>query len=361
MGYFSHKIVLDMHSTISQASLSVKLGDTNWKICAILTDNGKTYNIPEGSTAIFTGKKADNTDLFNDCIIEGNAIIYDFTEQTCSAVGRVDCEIRLTDAEGKIITSPSFTIVVENTVVDEDHIIESNNEVQELTKLVNEVETKLENGEFVGEKGEKGDTPVKGVDYYTDEDIAEVLSSEEFEESVKLVGDGYYAKVEDMPKEKAYEHIATITVTAEDSPLPNHVIFSKDSDGKAFELSSFYVKAKIGTTDGYAARLALLVNDTSVFGNATLGLVLSTTPQGWAMYWMDLGENNGALCLAQNLVAGSAFPSSPSINNYDVMGGVILPYMTQFAPVKKIDFWLQVGTAKTFVAGTTFELWGVRK
>ena len=159
MGYFSHKIVLDMHSTISQASLSVKLGDTNWKICAILTENGKTYNIPEGSTAIFTGKKADNTDLFNDCTIEGNTIIYDFTKQTCSSVGRVDCEIRLTDAEGKIITSPAFTIVVENTVVDENHIIESNDEVQVLTNLINEVETKLENGEFVGEKGENGLTP----------------------------------------------------------------------------------------------------------------------------------------------------------------------------------------------------------
>ena len=162
MGYFSHKIVLDMHSTVSQATLRVKLGDTNWKICAILTENGKTYNIPDGSTAIFTGKKADNTDLFNDCIIDNNMVVYDFTEQTCACVGRVDCEIRLKDAKGKTITSPSFTIVVDNTVVDENHIIESHDEVQALTNLINEVETKLENGEFIGEKGDEGKKGDKG-------------------------------------------------------------------------------------------------------------------------------------------------------------------------------------------------------
>lgn len=185
MGYFSHKIVLDMHSTISQASLHVKQGDTNWKICAILTENGKTYNIPEGSTAIFTGKKADNTDLYNACHIENNMVVYDFTEQTCASVGRVDCEIRLADAKAKIITSPSFTIIVDAVVVDENNIIESTDEVLALTNLINEVETKLASGEFVGEKGDKGDkgdmgeagyTPIKGTDYWAEEDVAEIKS-----------------------------------------------------------------------------------------------------------------------------------------------------------------------------------------
>lgn len=432
MGCFSHKIFLDMHSTISQASLHVKLGDTNWKICAILTENGKTYNIPDGSTAIFTGKKADNTDLFNDCIIENNMVVYDFTEQTCTSVGQVDCEIRLIDAEGKTITSPSFTIVVDNTVVDEDHIIESHDEVQALTSLIADVETKLENGEFVGSQGEKGDdgqdgyTPIKGVDYftpaeqeaflgeakeYTDEKTAPAtrdtygtvkvwedsdeaaisggiyidsdgrlwnasapdfaidfrsgtapITPDNLEYAVKSVGDGYYALAEDLPKEKPYEKIADVVVTADaDGTLPSHIIFSADSNGEPFELGSFYVKALIGATDGNAAKLSLFVNDNPVFGGTNLGYMLGTTPTGWALQWIDLGENNGALCVAQGVTSGSTFPYSLNINSNTLLGGAILPYMTQFIPVKKIEFWLHVGTTKTFVAGSTFELWGVRK
>ena len=79
------------------------------------------------------------------------------------------------------------------------------------------------------------------------------------------------------------------------------------------------------------------------------------------MYYKDLGENEGALCIAQALAAGSEYPQAPSVNNASFTGGVVLPYMTQFKPVDKIDFYFTAGTAKTFTAGTKMELWGVRK
>ncbi|MBQ4612611.1 MAG: hypothetical protein IJB26_03560 [Clostridia bacterium] len=182
------------------------------------------------------------------------------------------------------------------------------------------------------------------------------------EYAVKSVGDGYYAKVGDVAAPPIYEKIATVTVEAdEDGSLPKYIIFSADSNGDAFELESFYVKALIGATDGSSARLTLAVNNEIVFGNASLGSVLSTTPRGWAMYYKDLGENEGALCIAQALAAGSEYPQAPSVNNASFTGGVVLPYMTQFKPVDKIDFYFTAGTAKTFTAGTKMELWGVRK
>ena len=65
-----------------------------------------------------------------------------------------------------------FSILVEPTTVNDDDIFDSSDEASALTALVsettalkNEVETKLANGEF---------TPKKGVDYYTEEDLAEL-------------------------------------------------------------------------------------------------------------------------------------------------------------------------------------------
>ena len=156
-----------------------------------------------------------------------------------------------------------------------------------------------------------------------------------------------------------YEKIATITVSGD--TLPKNITFTTDSDGKAFELESFYVKALIGATDGSSARLTLSVNDFPVFGNASLGSMLSTTPQGWAVYYKDFGENEGALCIGQSLITGSSYPSTPNINNATFTGGVIMPYMTRYKPISKIDFWFNIGSTKTFAAGTKMELWGIRK
>ena len=62
MNFFEHKITLDMHSSISQLSISVKKGDTKRKICATLTENGKVCRLEDGCTAVFSAKK-DNAAL----------------------------------------------------------------------------------------------------------------------------------------------------------------------------------------------------------------------------------------------------------------------------------------------------------
>ena len=175
------------------------------------------------------------------------------------------------------------------------------------------------------------------------------------------MGDGYYAKVGEGGggAAKTYEKIATITVASGETP--KNIIFSTDSNGKAVELESFYVKALIGATDGTAARLALAVNNGAVFGGASLGSMLSTTPKGWAMYYKDLGENEGALCVGQALAYGSSYPTTQNSNNATLTGGVILPYMAGYKPVTRVDFFFSAGTAKTFTEGTKMELWGVRK
>lgn len=113
MEYLSHRIFLDMHSTSSQTTLRVKQGTVNRKLYFALREGGKPYNIEEDCTAIFKATKADGTEIFNDCEISGDTIIYELTDQTTSAEGLMECEVSLYDGEYNEITSPTFTIIVD--------------------------------------------------------------------------------------------------------------------------------------------------------------------------------------------------------------------------------------------------------
>ena len=99
-------------------SLPVRKGDTSRKLYINLTDSGIPYFIEDGCRAVFSAKKADDNAILNDCVIEKNTTIrYDFSPQTTSSSGVVDCEIRLYGTEGNLITSPRFILVVDERVV----------------------------------------------------------------------------------------------------------------------------------------------------------------------------------------------------------------------------------------------------
>lgn len=139
MNYSIKRISLDVHSPSSNETVNIKRGDTARRICISLVDGGMPYTISEDCSAVFTAKKPDGTVVYNDCSIENNTIIYNVTEQTVALEGRVNCEIKLYGADGKLITSPKFTILVFGTVYNEGDEIESKDEVSELKKLIAEV------------------------------------------------------------------------------------------------------------------------------------------------------------------------------------------------------------------------------
>ena len=127
MNYSTHRFTLDIHQTRSQVSIPVMFQDTWVRLFINLTDGGKPYKIEEGCTAVLYGKKADGTALVNECeIIDNNTrIVYTFNEQTATCLGEVGCEIRLYSKNGLQLTSPSFVILVEERVIEDDEIIES--------------------------------------------------------------------------------------------------------------------------------------------------------------------------------------------------------------------------------------------
>lgn len=167
MNYSDYRITLDIHKTVSQASLPVKLGDTAYRLCITLTEDGKPYIISEGSYALFTARKPDGNFICNGCTIENNTIYYELTPQTTAAVGNVACEILLykivLQKNGEVlpvqITSPRFNIFVNKTIYDNDEVVEgSEKEVTVLTNLIAEADETIRKAETAAETAEEAAT-----------------------------------------------------------------------------------------------------------------------------------------------------------------------------------------------------------
>lgn len=190
MKVINYRVSLDMFDTLSQVKIKAKKGDSACKIHITLTKNGKIYKISEGCSAKFSAKKADGNSIYDNCTIEGDTIVYDFTSsidengtcQVSACEGNVECEVTLFKGSEQL-TSPRFTLVIDGTVYNGEEIISTPESdvlkglIGEVNNLIDEVETKLENDDFVGEKGEKGDKGDKGDDYVlTETDKTEITN-----------------------------------------------------------------------------------------------------------------------------------------------------------------------------------------
>lgn len=148
MDYVTHRISLDIHNTSSQALLRVKQGETSRRLLITLREGGQPYEIADGCTANLSAIKPDGNSIYNHCEIEGDTIIYTFTEQTTMAVGMVNCEIILNDSNNNKTTTPHFTILVEEGLFSGDEVM-STPEATVLDALVDRATAATEAAENV--------------------------------------------------------------------------------------------------------------------------------------------------------------------------------------------------------------------
>ena len=123
--YIEHKFTLDCKKSQSQVSIPVRENDTAIKLFITLQDGREPFYIEDGCISAIFIKKSDGTICENACIIEDNRTIrYDFTEGTANVEGINDCEVRVYSADGTMLTSPRFIMVVTNRVLSDDKITE---------------------------------------------------------------------------------------------------------------------------------------------------------------------------------------------------------------------------------------------
>ena len=125
MNSSTYRFILDLHSTQSQISLPVTLGDTARELEISFSDGGQPYIIETGILAKLEIKRPTGTYLETFCVIEKNTTVrYKFSQNESTAVvtGVHDCSIVLYDANGEKIGSPRFSMVVSDNVVNSDDI-----------------------------------------------------------------------------------------------------------------------------------------------------------------------------------------------------------------------------------------------
>lgn len=119
----SHRFTLDMQSVQSQISIPASLYDTARTLHISFTDGGKPYFIETGCLAKLTITRPSGSKLHEFCAIDRNeAAVYPFAQNpnTASEEGIHECELTLYSLDGEQITSPRFSMVVSERVVNKD-------------------------------------------------------------------------------------------------------------------------------------------------------------------------------------------------------------------------------------------------
>lgn len=127
-------IKIDLVEKGVQPVVHAKQNDSQTRfIAASLFANGQPFSVPDGIVAMFRAGKPDGTACFYDSnetgtpaiIIEGNLVTVELAEQVLTAPGNVQAEINFYTAGGEKLTSFSFAIQVEKSVLTDQEIVSS--------------------------------------------------------------------------------------------------------------------------------------------------------------------------------------------------------------------------------------------
>ena len=156
MNPIEYKITLDCRRAESQVIITAKQGEASGrKITFSLNEGRLPYKVPSGVTAVLRAKKPSGAVLYNTCTVtaDGN-IEYIITTQTVAEVGKLPCELQLSQ-DGKVIFSPNFTLLVyKNLSVDSE--VESSDEFTALQAAISRAESLTDGTTFTPTVSEDG-------------------------------------------------------------------------------------------------------------------------------------------------------------------------------------------------------------
>lgn len=127
-------ITLDLLETGSPVIIKAKQNDRNTRyIAAHLYVDGLAYPVPSGTEIAFRYKKPDGTAGFYDTLpdnspaitVSGNTVTVELVEQVLTAAGCVHCEINMYNAASEKLTTFTFEISVEESVLTDAEITSS--------------------------------------------------------------------------------------------------------------------------------------------------------------------------------------------------------------------------------------------
>ena len=138
---------IDINSGKVRKSVAICQQDTIQRTLNFqLVDSGTAIDMSNLLFAEILIHKADGYEADNGCVIDGDSVQYTLRTTDTSALGINQAQLQLTFADGQVVTTPTFEIVVYSKVLDQN-VQRSTNEYTALTEqlvLVNEMKTQAE-------------------------------------------------------------------------------------------------------------------------------------------------------------------------------------------------------------------------
>ena len=200
------EINLDLLKKTSQCVVTTKQGELDRQVSISFREGRKPYMIPDGVTAVFSARTSDGATLYNDCTVDKNKVIYDFTEGTTAAVGAYDAEIILYNGDTPLV-SATFSIQVDQRASNAKKIT-SSDEFKQLDKMLEE-----------------------GSALYKDTQKLVIDVSENTGSSIKKTASGKTLLLTDV---SPITHVMKVKVTPEDAIPSPYVVGSQTVNGVAF-------------------------------------------------------------------------------------------------------------------------------
>ncbi len=121
MNKVKYRVTLDLTRPGVQHTIYAKKGDARSREAVfVLRTKGKAYKLQSGTSA-YLYALADGAEIFSDCEISGNTITAPLTTNILSAKD-ILIELRLTDVNGAVLTTPKVKVISEEALYSEDAI-----------------------------------------------------------------------------------------------------------------------------------------------------------------------------------------------------------------------------------------------
>lgn len=133
-----YRITLDLHDRRPLVTLRMTSGDTARRIYVSFADGTVPYVLTPDISARLCAVKPSGLQIFNTMTVEDGTAYYDVTAATLAESGTVECQVRLYDAENRLMSSPRFMLEVSESLLDEQSV-ESTDEYTALTEALGEV------------------------------------------------------------------------------------------------------------------------------------------------------------------------------------------------------------------------------
>lgn len=107
-----HRFMLDLNEQTTMEYVSVRKNEVGQQIRVTLRAGGKPFDVSGVSVAILSIKLPNGSRINITGTKDGSELVADLTSAATAAVGELKCCFNLIGTDGNVLTSPPFTIIV---------------------------------------------------------------------------------------------------------------------------------------------------------------------------------------------------------------------------------------------------------